>query len=399
MGLKETLKKNRIIYSIVSKTKECIKKQFMLVLNFVFRVEDKKIVFISWAGKSYSDNPRAISEKLHQMAPEFKIVWLFQKPEDLQEVVPSYIKCVKNHSLKAVKELATAKFWVDNFPKYTSIYKNKRQIYIQTHHGDRGFKKIFYDSPFQNQFDRYIESEICDLMIAGSEFGVKKLTSAYHYQGAFLKVGSPRNDLLVKNDQETANKIKDTLRIPLESKILLYAPTYRRENNGNIQNISGIDINLIRRKLENADRSQWVCLVRGHGNTTGLQYEPELANAIMDVTDYQDMADILLITDYLITDYSTSSGDFILKKKPVILYQPDREEYISKDRTFYFDIDKSPFFVARTQDEILNLIDRLDVAEAQKNCEQIIKFYGVFESGEASDEIVQYIIEKVKHPN
>jgi len=112
------------------------RKSYMFLVNKIMGVNGNKIVFISFGGKSYSDNPRAISEKLHEMYPEFEIVWLFNNPEEKRKVVPDYVQCVKAGSYRALKELATAKFWVDNFCKPLYTYKSKKQVYIQTWHGD-----------------------------------------------------------------------------------------------------------------------------------------------------------------------------------------------------------------------------------------------------------------------
>ena len=111
------------------------------------------------------------------------------------------------------------------------------------------------------------------------------------------------------------------------------------------------------------------------------------------------MSELLLISDILITDYSTCAGDFALLNRPVILYQSDREEYIEKDRTFYFDIDKSPFIVAMNQSELISFIKNINTFDAKKNCEEILRFYGSCETGKASEAVVNYIISKIEDDN
>ena len=61
--------------------------------RMVFGMKNR-VLFVSFSGKSYSDNPRALSEKLHELAPEIEIAWLFQKPKEKSAVVPNYVKCV-----------------------------------------------------------------------------------------------------------------------------------------------------------------------------------------------------------------------------------------------------------------------------------------------------------------
>lgn len=108
------------------------------------------------------------------------------------------------------------------------------------------------------------------------------------------------------------------------------------------------------------------------------------------------MSELLLITDMLITDYSSSEGDFALLNRPFILFQNDREDYLEKDRTFYFDIDKSPFKVVMNQFELISFVKNLDYFDAEENCKEILKFYGSYETGKASDAVGDYIISNIE---
>ena len=108
------------------------------------------------------------------------------------------------------------------------------------------------------------------------------------------------------------------------------------------------------------------------------------------------MSHLMAVSDVLITDYSSCAGDFALLKRPVILYQSDRDEYIQMDRTFYFDIDDSPFFVAQSQDELESIISSLSEESVVQNCIDIDKFYGTTESGHAAKTVAEMI---VKHIN
>ncbi|KAA6326555.1 CDP-glycerol:poly(glycerophosphate) glycerophosphotransferase [termite gut metagenome] len=182
------------------------------------------------------------------MYPEYKLVWLFVEPRKKREIVPPYVKIVKKRSLRAFYELATAKFWIDNFCKPVYLYKSSKQIYIQTWHGDRGFKKIMYDSGYFPLNRRVLfEENSCDLMISGSDYGQMKIQSAFHYRGNIIKVGMPRNDVLIKNDIILKNNIRKSLHVNKNSCILLYAPTLRR--NQKTMSIN-IDLNSVLNVLE-----------------------------------------------------------------------------------------------------------------------------------------------------
>ncbi|KAA6326554.1 CDP-glycerol:poly(glycerophosphate) glycerophosphotransferase [termite gut metagenome] len=112
----------------------------------------------------------------------------------------------------------------------------------------------------------------------------------------------------------------------------------------------------------------------------------------MDVSSYEDMSDLLLISDMLITDYSSSAGDFALLNKPIILYQEDREAYVKEDRTFYFDIDKSPYWVVKNQEELFSKNNNFTDEDVKINCKKVLDFYVTNESGESSGKIIEYMM-------
>lgn len=370
---------------------------YMFIINKIFKVKKNKVVFKSFGGKSYSDNPKAISEKLNKMYPEYEIVWLLNNPVTKKALVPYYVKAVKANSLKALREMATSKVWVDNFCKSIYLYKSKDQIYIQTWHGDRGFKKILNDSPFVAGDKQLFESKNCNLMVSGSDYGERKYKTAFKYYGDILKKGCPRNDLLVKNSQQDKYFIKKSINLN-NTNVLLYAPTLRREASKkyDFQSMNGIDLSEIIKALELKTGIKWVCLTRSHSAVKGFTDISAKSEKIIDCSTYEEMNELLLITDFLITDYSSSAGDFALLNKPIILYQPDRAEYIKKDRTFYFDIDNSPYTIAESNEEVLEIIKNMQWELIEDNCKQILDFYGTVETGEASKEVVEYIISKAK---
>ncbi|MEC1760389.1 CDP-glycerol glycerophosphotransferase family protein [Schinkia azotoformans] len=373
-----------------------MKKSYMFISNKVIGVKENKIIFISFNGRSYSDNPRVISEKLHELHPEFEIVWLFNDPEKKKDIIPDYIRCVKNGSLRALKELATSKFWIDNFCKPLYIYKSEKQIYVQTWHGDRGFKKILHDSSFAPPGYKIVETKICDLAVSGSEYGNMQYTSAFKYDGEILQVGYPRNDILVQNNRNLANSIKSKLDINIETNILLYAPTLRREASQKKvnQDIGEIDLIEALSILEEKTKEKWICITRAHSAVSGLSGIP-MSEKIIDVSLYEDMSDLLLVSNMLITDYSSSAGDFALLNRPIILFQNDRNEYLEKDRTFYFDIEDSPFLVAMNQQDLIKIIKQINLNDIENNCKSILNFYGTNETGKSSEAVINYLVSKV----
>ena len=87
------------IYNILIKVKYFFVDLYYWFYSRFHKIE-KKVLFQSFAGKQYSDNPRAISEKLHEMFPEYKIIWKLDEKKDKYKVLPNYIEFVPDEKCK-----------------------------------------------------------------------------------------------------------------------------------------------------------------------------------------------------------------------------------------------------------------------------------------------------------
>ena len=378
------------IHKLRSRVLRDMRHAFMQLVNRIFGEESGKVVLSSFNGSAYSDNPRTLSEALHAVRPDAKLVWLFQNPDGERKIAPSYVCCVKYGSLRAIFELATAAVWVDNTTKPPYIYKSSRQFYLQTWHGDRGFKTILLDSPNYDKGRRLVEQE-CDMMLAGSRHFEHVATSSFGFTGPILKCGSPRNDLLFQNDPDLVREIRSKIGLPEGAKVLLYAPTFRRAAaSSHDAQLVEMDISGALDVLTHVSGSRWVCLARGHSKVQGLSGLSEDARVI-DVSRWDDMAELLLIADFLVTDYSSSVGDFALTGRPIVLFQPDHASF-SGERTFYFDVDASPFYIARDQAALEAHLKAVTPEVAAQNDRDILEFFGAYEAGFATKAAIHEII-------
>jgi len=375
--------------SLASRTFQGARYGFMRSVSGVFR-QRPKVVLSSFNGSAYSDNPRAISEALHEARPGLDLVWLMANPAAKRGALPPYVRCVRFGSPRALWELATARAWVDNTTKPPFVYKSPRQFYLQTWHGDRGFKTMLLDSPNYQPGRRMVERE-CDLILTGSRHAERVYRGAFGYKGPFLKCGSPRNDLLFRDDPARKAAVRASLGIPQGAKALLYAPTYRREAAAR-HAVQAPDMD-VKRALDALERGgeKWVCLLRGHTKVRalgGAGSDPR----VLDANGWEDMAELLLIADLLISDYSSSVGDFALTGRPILLFQPDFSHF-SGERTFYFDIGASPFWVARDQAALEEKLIALNPLDAARNGRGILDFFGAYETGRATEAAVQAILD------
>lgn len=385
MGSIDSLEVFMDIQMIRTRITDCIEATFTRVYGMIHKTKPS-VLFYSFSGDQYSDNPRAISEELHRRYPEYEIVWAFQDSRFSMSEVPSYVKKVKRNSIEFYKQLATSCCFVINECMLPGYAKKKGQFFVQTWHGDRGFKKIVYQTKANEgiKHGRFVDGKVTDIFTVGSSYAEKRIPEMFHYYGEMLKAGCPRNDVLLASPDVSG--IKKALNLT-DEKVLLYAPTIRKKDrNQEIQ----VDIDRTLDCLEEKGE-KWVCLLRAHPKMKSMSFEKN--NRIIDVSNYFDMSDLLLIADMLLTDYSSCATDYILRKKPLILTQFDREKYQKEDRDFYVDINEIGFYIAKNQDELEALIRRKTDDDYIGNCESIMKYFGTYESGHASQSVCDVINE------
>lgn len=378
------IKKLPFVYKTLLTARRISGRAWMRLQHCVHGVQPRRVFFSSFKGKSYSDSPRFISEALHELRPDLEVVWQLSNPEG----APDYVRVVQPHTLRALTELATARCFVDNFNRPHYMLKFPGQLYVQTWHGDRGFKKILYD--LDDGF-HYPDPDQMDLAVSGSRFGTGVYHTAFRYRGEILQQGMPRNDRLVHPDPAEIRSIRQKLRIPDGVRVLLYAPTFRDATSESEQ-AAGFDLQAAIARLEQSTGQKWLCITRAHDQNRGISVQTPAAN-VRDLTSYPEMSDLLLIADLLITDYSSSAGDFVLLDRPVVLYQPDLDQFVQTDRHMYFDLKSCPYPRAESQEALFDLLDRPD--DLIPACKAVREFYGVTESGQSAQKVAQWISDRI----
>ncbi len=382
MNLK-SLKKCPLVYHALLLLRKLGGRAWMRGQFLLRGVDSKRVVFSSFKGKAYSDSPRCISEALHAIRPDVEIVWILADSAE----APGYIRRVKPRTLAALKELATAGCFVDNFNRPLYMKKSPGQLYVQTWHGDRGFKKILYD---MNDGKTYPDPMQMDLAISGSEFGTKIYRSAFRYDGEVLEEGMPRNDALVNPEPNRIAQVRRKLGIPAGAKIMLYAPTFRDATSGRAQD-AGFDLGQAVESLKKSTGESWICLTRAHDQNKAIAGGE---NITRDVTSYPEMTDLLLISDLLITDYSSSASDFVLLDRPAILFQPDLDEFTQDDRQMYFDLRSCPHLRAESEAELMRMLGDFD--NLPRVGKKVLEFYGANETGHAAEKAAKWISDRLQ---
>ena len=367
-------------------------------LNFFRRkygFDNNAACFAAFNCASYCDSPRLVSEELHRLRPDVKITWLFTDVDAAKKKfdIPDYVNCVYALSPEGLRALACSRILVDNFSKshYLKI-KYPQQVYLQVWHGDRAFKKIGLDTKTPR---KYLLEQDCSMVVVGSDYGEMQFRSAFRYKGDFLRVGCPRNDILLRDDPSEVIEIRRKLGLEDDVCCLVYAPTYRdRDTHQRNKQRMPLDLSRVLDTLEKKTGKKWVCLLRTHYLSFGIKDGGE-DKRIRNVTGYPEMMELLKIGDALLTDYSSCAGDFALTGRPVFLYQDDLDDYSNNDRELYFDMKDSPYWVAANPDELDKLIEEYTPEKARENCRAILDFYNTDESGRAAEAVAEYLCDMI----
>ncbi|WP_114744822.1 CDP-glycerol glycerophosphotransferase family protein [Falsibacillus pallidus] len=355
-------------------------------------IKNNKIFFFSYYGSQYGGNPKYISEFILENYPHdcFDIVWAFNQPHT-KKSIPG-IRKVKRFSIKYFYEICTSKIVITNFRTTDFFVKRKHQYYIQTWHSSLRLKHIEGDA--EKELPReYIDmakrdSRKCDLLVSGCHYSSMIYKRAFWYRGEIFEVGTPRNDLLFSNNRHKKEQVLNRLNIDEGLKILLYAPTFRKGNNLEIYKIN---TKKIAGDLKMKFGGEWVVLIKLHPHLLNKSSQLHFSSNVIDVTNYDDIQELLLISDVLITDYSSLMFDYALTRRPCFLYIPDIENYIKNERGLYFDVNDLPFEIALNQKELNQRIKDFDSDIYDQKVKHFLKAAGSFENGRACELLVNRI--------
>lgn len=353
----------------------------------VFPIQKNKIVFSSYMGKGFGDNGKYITLEMIKRTKSYDIVWLVR--DIYAGTFPKKVRIVNYRSLRAIYELVTAKVWVDNCRKAIYVRKRKSQYYINTGHGGIPLKKVEFDAQDSIGIE-YIkkakhDSEMTDLYISNARFRTEILQKKYWYDGEVFECGSPKIERLLLDNTEVIKQIKTKLGISEKKNIILYAPTFR---NSKDLEIYSINFDLICKTLEGAFGGEWVMLFRLHPNMYEFYEKCSLPSNVINVTTYDDMQELLISADVLLTDYSGTMFEKIYDRKKVLLYIPDCEVY---ERGYYFRFEELPFPSAKTEEDLIDNIKNWNQNQYLRDIDTFSQKTGlVFEYG-ASKKIVERI--------
>lgn len=366
-------------------------KRFIYKLFGFFKlckIQNDKIIFINFNGKGFGDNPKYIASKLYEKKMNYRMIWFVK---DNNVFVPDYIKKVRYNSISYWYHLYTSHFIVTNVQNGFDFDKRKGQCIMETWHASYTLKLLENDAEGKLSAE-YLRisnknTKQSDLFISNSKLQSEEYRKSFRYTGEILESGYPRNDIFFKDNTKLIKKIKKELNI--ENKyVIFYTPTFRDDNS-----IKGYNINLnmvINSVKEKKLSSNIVVLVRMHPNVKDYKKLFDFSSQIIDVTSYPDGQELLLISDMLITDYSTTMFDFMIFNSNIFIYASDLDEY-NKMRGLKPFMKELPFKICHNNQELEKEILSRNTIEFEKKMSKFKNKYKSYDHGNATDKIVEYI--------
>ncbi|MFD9605098.1 CDP-glycerol glycerophosphotransferase family protein [Streptomyces sp. NBC_01224] len=298
------------------------------------------VLYSSFDGRQYSDSPRAIHEEVARRGAELDHLWVVR---DQQARIPAGATAVEHGSAAWHEALARSRHIVTNTQLPEWFERREGQCVVQTWHGTP-LKRIGLDlagtARANTAYIATIERRArqWSVLVSPNRFSTPVLRRSFGYRGEVLECGYPRNDLFRASDRtKVAAAVRERLGIPEGKRVVLYAPTWREDRpqgGGRYALDLQLDLDAAEREL-GADT---VLLVRRHYLVTD-RLPDSGSGFVRDVSRYGDVGELMLVSDALVTDYSSLMFDFAQTGRPMLFHTHDLAHYRDTLRGFCFDFE------------------------------------------------------------
>jgi CDP-ribitol ribitolphosphotransferase len=301
----------------------------------------RRVVLATAHSPRLAGNLAAIHDDLASRAPSVRLVVLAHRPAT---GVRGRLAAAW-HAVVAGYYLATSRvFIVDDyfFPIYV-IRPRAGTTIIQTWHACGAFKKVGYsvldksfgaDEALARRVPIHSNYDVC---LVASQAAAPHYAEAFHQplERFVSRLGIPRTDVFF-GEARLARVREDVRRrygLTDGRRVVLYAPTFRGDSVTDAHATDDLDLGLLREAIGD----DHVLLIRLHPFVRSrTAIGPDLAGFAIDVSDHPDINELMLVSDVLVTDYSSAIYEFALLGRPMVFFAPDYEAY-EKERGFYFD--------------------------------------------------------------
>ncbi|HCU96580.1 MAG TPA: hypothetical protein DHU96_29210 [Actinobacteria bacterium] len=313
------------------------------------------VLMVSWKGKACTDNPLGIAGALRRRGDDREHIWVVN---DYATMVPAGGRAVLSGTEEYFEALARCRYVISNDDMPPYFRKREGQVYLQTWHGTP-LKRIGFDVERPQfvsgtaYFD-HLANDVArwDMLLSQNAFSTPILRRAFRYEGEICEYGYPRNDVLHTSEAPAA-QVREQLGIPAGKRVVLYAPTWR-DNQFYANGRYRFDLRLDLERAWQVLGPDHVVLIRGHHHLANDVQQAARRDFAINVTGYPDITELFLITDVLVTDYSSVMFDFATTGRPMVFFTYDLSHYRDQLRGFSFDFEaEAPGPLLATSEEVL----------------------------------------------
>ena len=371
---------------------------------------DNNLILFGTAMSQFTDNPKYFFLYILKNDNQFNPIWIADNKKVFDDIKQKGINnVVMKDSFHAFLLAMQAKYFVFSHNIHDVFYfKRSDTIAINLWHGSP-LKKLGYDSKVENKLIKRrkalhlkVPYELWDYLVVAHEMWIPYFESSMKIsRDKILPLGLPRNDILwqVKENQEKYWEIKNAVFGKLgiahkDKKIILYAPTFRDDDQLTF-NLINETKKIIKKMKELLTNTKYVFLVRYHPLKKYYLDDDHIdRHHIYDATSYDDMYELLSITDILISDYSSSIFDFTILERPIILYTFDYEDYVETRGGLYETVDRNCFITVNNLEELISILKSIISSGKNKISSDCSSKYNV--PGISSERILNFIKDHAK---
>lgn len=382
-------KRSGLVRFFKSSKREKTKLLFFGLMSFLFlpyrrlKVRENRVTFLTNRSDRLTGNIKSVFFEMTKI-PNLDINVLCKRGS-VSSNLPNLFKFFKLYATSKV-------VFVDDYYHFISYLKKKEDVtLIQLWHACGAFKTFGFSrlgrdsylrqgSPNHRQYDYVIVSspEVIPYYAEGFGVATKKI----------IPLGSPRCDILQNEDYIRRFKkrfYKENPRLE-NKKLLLFAPTFRGGGMGNCHYpAEKFEIDTLLSQLGD----DWAIMIKMHPYLKERpSYSEKYAHRVADFTAGHDINDLLLVSDLLVTDYSSVIFEASIVNVPMLFFAFDLNEY-SRDRDFYCNFTSFvPGKIVLSTEEIVRCIQNNDFKQ-----ELIAPFYKRFfgtDSGHATENVVNF---------
>lgn len=340
--------------------------KFFNYLFMIFPIKEKRILFLSDQRAELGANLKCIYDAVP--SDEYEKILSLKPNRYYHRSLKEFFKLIYN--------LTTSKYIIlDDWAKSISMIKRrKQQEIIQLWHGPGAFKTFGY-----SRIDRSKKTSKYSM----HRNYTKAIVTAEDIRWCFAEgfgmdikgvraTGFPRTDVLFDKkykDDITKEFYKEYPELK-GKKIILFAPTYRGTSLPKAYyDFDQLDLEKLKKELG----KDYVFIIKWHPaiynklEHNDLEFDiSKYQGFVYDFSNRRDINDLLIVTDILITDYSSVIFDYLLLDKPIIYYAYDLDKY-NEERGLYFPFEEYIYGdIATNSSELIKCIKKPNMAKDKR---------------------------------